>query len=114
MGVKIFFFVIFSFCTKLAHLVLLNEHGSGGPHQHGTRNHQSIRSDVKDQVLNGYDKSMNPDHKVEVTMGMNLEDVHLCGHKEVNCLNRTWLQLNYFINERMIHYVIVYSTYFRR
>ena len=93
MGVKIFFFVIFSFCTKLAHLVLLNEHGSGGPHQHGTRNHQSIRSDVKDQVLKGYDKSMNPDHKVEVTMGFNLEDVHLCGHKEVNCLNRSWWEL---------------------
>ena len=93
MGINIFFFVIFSFCTKLSHLVLLNEHGSGGPHQHGTRNHQSIRSDVKDQVLNGYDKSMNPDHKVEVTMGINLEDVHLCGHKEVNCLNRTWWEL---------------------
>ena len=93
MGMNIFFFVILSFCAQSSYLLLLNEHGSGGPHQHGTRNHQSIRSDVKDQVLKGYDKSMNPDHKVEVTMGFNLEDVHLCGHKEVNFLKRSWKQL---------------------
>ena len=114
MGMKIFLFVIFSFSTKLSHQVLLNELGSGGPHQHVTRNHYSVRSDVKDQVLNGYDKSMNPDHKVEVTMGFNLEDVHLCGHKEVNCLNRSWWGLNYFTNDKIIHYVIIYSIYFRQ
>ena len=100
MGMKIFFFVILSFCAQSSYLLLLNEHGSGGPHQQWTRNHQSMRSDVKDQVLKGYDKSMNPDHKVEVTLGMNLEDVHLCGHKEVSCLNHNWWNL--FTNVKMI------------
>ena len=60
-----------------------HEHHHGRHHKHGRRVPSKL-ADLKDRILHGYDNVVNPDHKVVVTMGFNLLDIHLCAHKQVN------------------------------
>ena len=69
------------------------QHPHGYHHSH-TRRATSRNSDLKDRVFQGYDRTINPDHKVVVTMGFNLMNLHLCPHKQVRLLIISVTRLN--------------------